>query len=394
MFLFFLLTISYAFGTDGATFPDIDTGDLKPNDERFGDPIGETKDGELTIASFNIRNMGNKQRSLDDFEALVDLMNEADVILIQEAGLGIYDKYVGLDDDETLRMEAIMAIFEVYFGDGWDIICPIKPSGSSVSAEAGMIIYREKSLGGFRLDAFWNGYVDLGNDKRDMATFALDVTKGKETKTYMLGSVHLKPEDPHRGAEMQYVIDWLLEHGKHNRNAIVMGDYNWGYKKVSKDKEGNPVTNYLGENRVIKLHKEGKLFQLFSNLSYLNKGDDDDFRTNMGYRKSRAFYDQFLTTPPVASQLADGGKLQEDCGFIAFGLYNKRMKKVIADDLKARMDGLNKYIKAMEKAGGNLSSQQHKEAMAKVGKQLKGRADDNGTYKISDHRLIWMQIKP
>ncbi len=61
-----------------------------------GDSGGASKEGELTIASLNIRNLGTRSRTLKDYEALVDLVDEADVVLFQEVGLGLYDGDPGL----------------------------------------------------------------------------------------------------------------------------------------------------------------------------------------------------------------------------------------------------------------------------------------------------------
>ena len=54
--------------TSLADFPVIEKGDVVPNDSRLGRPIGESKEGELTIASFNIRNLAARKRNLKDFE--------------------------------------------------------------------------------------------------------------------------------------------------------------------------------------------------------------------------------------------------------------------------------------------------------------------------------------
>ena len=50
--------------------------------------INKSKQNELTIVSFNIRNLGARQRSLKDFAGIADLLDESDVVMIQEAGLG------------------------------------------------------------------------------------------------------------------------------------------------------------------------------------------------------------------------------------------------------------------------------------------------------------------
>ena len=88
--LFFILLFSHTSHSNETSFPEIVQGDIQPNDERLGKPIGKSKQGEVTIASFNIRNLGARKRSLKDFAHLADLIDEADVVMIQEAGLGVY----------------------------------------------------------------------------------------------------------------------------------------------------------------------------------------------------------------------------------------------------------------------------------------------------------------
>ena len=64
----------------------------------------------------------------------------------------------------------------------------------------------------------------------------------------------------------------------------------------------------------------------------------------MGFRKGRKFYDQFIMTPVLAGELADGDKLLEDCGFIAFGVHGGHMKDVIKNQKSSRKYGLDKYL--------------------------------------------------
>ena len=89
----------------------------------------------------------------------------------------------------------------------------------------------DRFRGGFRLSVEWQEYVDLGL-LRDMAMFRNRVSSNRSTRTFQLGSVHLKPEDPARGAEMTKAVDWLVRQDE--VPAIVAGDFNWGYRKEGK----------------------------------------------------------------------------------------------------------------------------------------------------------------
>ena len=261
--------------------------------------------GELTIASFNIRNLGSRQRSLKDYEAIAALIDEADVVMVQEAGLGVYSG-TQVSDSARERLDAVVAVFQMYLGSNWVVTRAFRPSGTGAGRETALLAYR-KQADGYRMEATWAGYVDLG-EKRDMATFRLTLIQDEigTTKDLLLGSVHLTPEDPDRSDQMLKVVAWLEGHS--DERAIVMGDFNWGYKKTS------GVENYRGETQVRALHEAGKLFQVFHALSYEGKSNKSQLRTNMGFRSSGYFYDQFLLTPILAGEMADGGQFLEDCG--------------------------------------------------------------------------------
>jgi endonuclease/exonuclease/phosphatase family metal-dependent hydrolase len=373
--VFLLVSWSPAF----AAFPTIAQGDIVPNDRRLGRKIGTSKSGELTIASFNIRNLGSRQRSLKDFEAIVNLIDEADVVLVQEAGLGVY-RGSALSRDERRRLDAVEAIFALYLGEAWVVTRPPSPSGTGQGRETTLLAYRTHGAG-FSIAAVWSEYVDLGN-KRDMATFTLTLTREGTgtTKELVMGSVHLTPEDPDRGTQMRKVAEWLI--GQGNNQAMVMGDFNWGYKKTS------GVENYQGEAAIRTLHGDAKLFQVFHALSYVGKAKSTQLRTNMGFRKEGYFYDQFLTTPVLAGELADGGKLLQDAGMLAFGVHNRHMKDVIARSEKRRRFGLDKFLKYAP-----IDEETHRVAYAKALKDIRSQARNDATWLLSDHRVIWMQLK-
>lgn len=360
-----------------AEFPSITLGDVVPNDQRLGKPIGKSKTNELTIASFNIRNLGSRGRSLKIFEALTDLIDEADVVEIQEAGLGVY-RNNQVSPKEKERIKGVISLLEIFLGDDWAVITPPEPTGTGNGRETTILAYRKKGKG-FEIKAEWSQYVDLG-DKRDMAVFKLNLSNGSDTEEILLGSVHLTPEDPDRGQQMVKAAKWLVDHK--DQNALIGGDFNWGYKKTS------GIENYKGENAVKKFQEEESLFQVFHSMSYLGKSKEAQLRTNMGFRKSGFFYDQFLITPQLTEKLADGGSFLKDCGILAFGVHNKNMKKVISDLHKQNSFGLKKYLKFAEG-----STPVHQEALDKAEKKIEQQAQNNATFLISDHRVIWVQFK-
>ena len=374
-FVFLLATLP-VFGQ----LPTVSQGDIVAHDQRLTKGIGTSKAGELTIASFNIRNLGSRGRSFADYEELVNIMDEADVVLIQEAGLGFYDKNEGLTGEkEQERTHAMTELFKIFFGPLWTVVSDGLPSGSGPGAETSILIHR-KQAEGYGLSAAWTGFVDLG-ERREMGSFLLTASNESGSEKIAIGSVHLKPDDPERGEEMNLMTDWLIQQAEQNLQAIVMGDMNWGYAPT-KD-----VENYLGENRISQLHKDGKIYQLFAEISYLKKGKDGALRTNMGFRKSAYFYDQFVMTPNLGKRLADGGELLKDCGIYAFG-GKGRMKKLRGDATKRKMKAIDAFIK-----NAGLDVTQHQEAYDKTMAKMQQAADNEATFLISDHRLVWVQFK-
>lgn len=373
----FIISILLVGGFSYAEFPVITKGDISPIDHKLGKAIDKSKQGELTLASFNIRNLGARQRSLKDYTSIVDLIDESDVVMIQEAGLGVY-KGNSVSKSAKKRMKSVEAIFQLYLGDNFIVKMPPTPSGTGNESESTILVYRKKGIG-YSMSAEWDGYVDIG-DKRDMAVFKLTLQKNATTKNLYVGSVHLSPKDPHRGEQMLKLVDWVTS--QQNKEIVVMGDFNWGYQKVS------GVENYKGEKRIRQLHDSGEIFQLFYHLSYLEKGSENDLRTNMGFRKNGYFYDQFLLTPNLANDLTDGGSFQKDCGILAFDLYSSKMKKVINYWSGKRRYGLDRYFKL-----SNLQPEDNLDVYEKTLKKVTNQSADDATYILSDHRIIWMKLR-
>jgi endonuclease/exonuclease/phosphatase family metal-dependent hydrolase len=352
-------------------FPTIAQGDVVPGDDRLTKAIGESKDGELTIASFNIRNLGRDSRSYNDYEALAGMVDEADVVVIQEAGLGIFSDE-SIPEDENRKKEVMLSLLQIAFGQEWEVIAAATATGVGSGRETCIVAYRKEGLG-YKVKASWYKYVDLG-DKRDMAVFKLNIT-GKSDKEILIGSVHLTPDDPDRGEQMIKAVDWLKE--QKEKRAVIMGDFNWGYVTSGQK-------DYKGETYVNKLHEDEEVFHVFKEISYNGKGKSNNLRTNMNWVGSGMFYDQFITSPLLAKEMADGGKLLDDCGIHAFDFKNSRFKKVYQDDAKYRMKSIDLYYKneSIEK------NEMYDQVNEKMVKDAKARS----TFFISDHRPIWVQF--
>ena len=102
------LVLSFSLVTQADNeFPKIEQGDIVPHDNRLTKPINKSKADELTIVSFNVRNWGSGARSLAYFQVLADLVDEADVAVFQEVGLGLLDKNEDVSDKEDKRLDAI-----------------------------------------------------------------------------------------------------------------------------------------------------------------------------------------------------------------------------------------------------------------------------------------------
>jgi hypothetical protein len=159
--------------TAAAQFPEITQGDLTANDSRFAKPIDQSKQGELTIASFNIRNLAARSRSLQDFANLVDLVDEADIVLIQEAGLGVYQGSTVIDAQRK-KVSALVSVLAINFGDNWTVLSAPAPTGVGNGTETSILAHRKQGPG-YTISAAWNDYIDLGN-QRDMAVYRITLS--------------------------------------------------------------------------------------------------------------------------------------------------------------------------------------------------------------------------
>ena len=372
-----LSAVPIAFADAAADFPALSTSHVPPTHTSLASPIDRSGPGELTLASFNVRNLGARERSLKDFEAIVDLVDEADIVLFQEAGLGLFrESTPGATVDK--RLQVILSAFSIYFGPGWELITAETPTGTGSGRETTIVAYRERG-NGFRLSVEWQEYVDLG-PLRDMAVFRVRSFSDGGTWTLQLGSVHLKPKEPHRGREMTKAVDWLARQAA--VPAIVAGDFNWGYRKEG---EAEP---HKGEGHVTSLHEQGTVFQAFADISYLDAGGADEFRTNLGFRSKGKMYDQFLLSASLANRLADGGRLLEDIGIVAFDVRNRRMKKLVKKEEKGMEKALDVFL-----SKSKLDRTKYESSLEEARARVRTLARERATYRISDHRPIWIQLK-
>lgn len=371
------LLLLWALGTALAQLPAVQQGDIKANDRRLEAEIPLSGENELCIASFNIRNLGNNQRSLKDFEAIVDFFNEADVVLLQEVGLGIFDQDAIVQADEQLRLNAIQGVLQAYLGHDWRVVQTHRASGAGRSMETCFLAHRLQAKG-FSIHAKFENYIDLGPD-RDMAVFCLELLRLGRVEEVYAASVHLSPKDPERGREMIAATNWLLQ--QQGRYSFIAGDFNWGYRRTS------GVENYKGEAFVRQCHEQNRLCQLFYHLSYLGDAKENQLRTNMGFRVGGYFYDQFLLSPELSRRLAKNGKLQEDCGIYAFEA-SPYARKVVDYWYDKNMKGAEKFVKEAQ-----LSDAESKAALREVRANLKRNAENFSTFILSDHRIIWARFK-
>ncbi|MCR9171001.1 MAG: hypothetical protein NXI10_00800 [bacterium] len=359
---------------------DIELNGLTPNDSSFQDPIEVSQDDALTIVSFNIRDFAGRNRTLEDFQEMARLLDGADILVFQEMGAKAFKKS-GENDDLTARLVAATEVFKSYLGDEWEFVFADEatPAELGKAAEIPCMGYRS-TRGDVTISAVWSGYYDLG-EARDMGTFTVNCSKGAAQETFTLGSVHTKYSCPERGYELLKVADYIVSH--ENDNYILLGDFNWGYYSTCTNK-------YDGEERLTELHDDGTVFQPFHTISFTGKGGDDDFRTNLDQRSSSQMYDQFFICKNYADQMAAGGSLGEDCGFVSFST-NTYFESRMDDVVREQINGVKAYMRTK---GFKSSDPETKAAVAATEEEILTSylTVDKASNKLSDHKPIWMRI--
>lgn len=360
---------------------DLELNGLAPEDKAFENPVELSETDALTIVSFNIRDMSGRERTLEDFQELANLVEGADIIVLQEFGAKAFKKS-GENEELTDRLQASTEVLKSYLGAEWKFLfaetaTPITFGGA---AEIPCIGYRS-TRGELTINANWAGYYDLG-EARDMGTFTVTCSKGAAQEVFTLGTLHTKPTCPQRGYELLKVADYIDEH--ENDNYILMGDFNWGYYSTC-------TNRYEGEERILEQHEEGKVRQVFNSISFTGKGKTgENFRTNLNIRSTPQMYDQFFLCKNYADDLSEGGSLGEDCGFVSFSqdtYFNSRKEDVVREQLK----GVKAYMRTMgytSKAPETLAALEVAEEEIRSSWLL----SDETSYKMSDHKPIWMRI--
>jgi endonuclease/exonuclease/phosphatase family metal-dependent hydrolase len=369
-----------------ANYPSRADANVVPNDPRLAKGPEPSTAGELTLISFNVRNFGNVGRDPKDIAALVDLVDEADAVVLQEVGLGLLRNDPATPEQQRV-LDSIVALLRIHFGPEWTVVVADGASGSGPGRETSLVAFRQEPPG-YQLSVAWDGYFDLGRS-REMAVWQIEARQGDQSQTLSIGSVHLTPKDPDRGSEMIKMADWLA--ARKDQQAIALGDMNWGYQKTS------GVENYLGETHVAELDQNGDLFHLFREISYLEKAGSDDLRTNLSFRSAGQFYDQFLLSPLLADKLSHGGSLLEDCGMISFIDASSYIKSAVAKIEKNRAYALGQYAKELAKAQGVASADVltvlDADALDKANARTENQSLDDATRVFSDHRPIWVKLK-
>ncbi|MFT6501976.1 MAG: endonuclease/exonuclease/phosphatase family metal-dependent hydrolase [Crocinitomicaceae bacterium] len=358
--------------------------ETKPNSEEIVVGTDSLTPQELTIVSFNVRDVKGTKRTLEDFQEIARMIGGADIIVFQELGAKGFKKS-GKNKAMLDRFDAMAAAYVAYLGDEWEFVFAPEatPIEMGMGAELPCVAYR-KTRGKLSINVDWKEYYDLG-DRRDMGMFDVSCKQGSVEEKFVIGSVHTKPDAPGRIEEINRIADYIDENV--DSKFILMGDMNWGYK-TSKNKFPD---RYNAEERIVQQHADGKVLQVFNSISYTGKGSEDDFRTNLDIRKVGQMYDQFLVCKAYSSKMARGNKLDEDCGFYSFS-EEDYFQDAVDDEVNNLVKGYKVYLK---RQGLKMSS---KEAKAKI-KEMEEYIitntppNEGPTHRLSDHKPIWMQLK-
>ena len=362
--------------------------DFPVDSASIGNEIGEPTDSliteELTIVSFNIRDVKGTKRTLEDFQEIARMIGGADIVVFQELGAKGFKKS-GKNKAMLDRFDAMAAVYVAYLGNEWEFVFAPEatPIEMGIGAELPCVAYR-KNRGKLSINVDWKEYYDLG-DRRDMGMFNVICKQGSIEERFVIGSVHTKPDAPERIEEINRIADYIDENV--DSKFILMGDMNWGYQ-TSKKKFPD---RYNAEERIVQQHADGKVLQVFNSISYTGPGSDDDFRTNLDIRKVGQMYDQFLVCKAYSSKMAHGNKLDEDCGFYSFS-EEDYFQDAVDDEVNNLIKGYKVYLK---RQGLKMSSKEAKAKIKEMEEYVITNAPPNEgpTHRLSDHKPIWMQLK-
>jgi len=354
---------------------------LEPQAKVFQDPVEVSESDALTIVSFNLRDLRGRERTMEDFQELARLVEGADILVLQEMGAKGFKKS-GDNEPMMKRLEAATETFKTFLGDEWAFVFAptATPETFGGAAEIPCIGYRT-IRDNLTIQVDWMEYYNLGA-ARDMGMFSVTCSKGAAQEVFSLGTVHTKPTCPGRGEELLKVADYIEAH--QNDNYILMGDFNWGYYSTCSNK-------YDGEERIMAQHDAGKVYQVFNSISYIGKGkSDENFRTNLDVRSTPQMYDQFFLCPNYADDLTEGGSLGEDCGFVSFStntFYKKEMNNIVNEQLK----GVKAYMRTK---GFKSKDPETVAALEAAEEEIRSSwlLSDEASYRMSDHKPIWMRI--
>ncbi len=355
-----------------------------PTSTGIVEPTDNLSPQELTIVSFNVRDVKGTKRTLEDFQEIARMIGGADIIVFQELGAKGF-KTSGKNKAMLDRFDAMAAAYIAYLGDEWEFVFAPEPTPikMGMGAELPCVAYR-KTRGKLSIDIDWKEYYDLG-ERRDMGMFNVSCKQGSAEEKFVIGSVHTKPDAPGRIEELNRIADYIDENV--DSKFILMGDMNWGYK-TSKSKFPD---GYNAEERIAQQHTDGKILQVFNSITYTGPGSDDDFRTNLDIRKVGQMYDQFLVCKAYSTKMAHGNKLDEDCGFYAFSKEDY-FQDAVDDEVNNLVKGYKVYLK---RQGLKMSSAEGKAKIKEMTEYILTNSPPNEgpTHRLSDHKPVWMQLK-
>ena len=65
---------------------DLELNGLEPGDKALQDPVEVSETDALTIVSLNLRDLRGRERTMEDFQELANLVDGADILVLQEMG--------------------------------------------------------------------------------------------------------------------------------------------------------------------------------------------------------------------------------------------------------------------------------------------------------------------
>ena len=281
------------------------------------DPNGETTSKTITLATFNIQNLGREKP--DQPKLAAEIIKQFDVVAIQE---------VMNYGNGTKGLEAVNKIVEE-LGDGWATVVSTEPNGTETAAAGAMYTFefyafiynttKVQLVGAARLwDEAANPVSDLTDQERqfDREPFIASFKAVQGNLDFTVISLHAAaPGNSWRVDEikrLKHVYETVQAEDPNQNDVFLLGDFNTPVNKPewSDLKSLSTMMHILTANDKTTINKsEGKLSQnQYDTIWYQANASAEDVVSNSGQvvRAWRAVSDYGSNlAPPAAILLAD-----------------------------------------------------------------------------------------